>query len=221
MPRRNQERRYMIMNEYKNMPAFQSIIKQFGIIGAKGIMTDIQNIRYMIYIASYMMNNCQKISSVGNDYDKKCSKYLADILRQEDNLGVAVKLLHSTVKTDMDESIYEHRSAFYSIYPEYKTIDVLSLPIVICDNKHDIWKLISDMPYNKIKNPAAIIDILDRIFRHNNSEQARNVIKIYDLGDYEIVFTDNTEMKGFIKNFVSTCDTFQICGNKQINIGFF
>lgn len=221
MRTKNQERGCMNMNEYSNMPAFQSIIKQFGIIGAKGIITDIQNIRYMIYITSYMMNNCQKITGTDNGYDAKCTEYLTDILKQENNLGVAVKLLHSAVKTDMDESIYEHHSTFYGIYPKYKTIDVLSLPIVICDNKLSTWKLISNMPYNKIKNPAAITDILDKIFKHDNSKQARNTVKIYDLGDYEVIFTDAVEMKRFIKSFVSDCDTFQIYGNKQINISFF
>lgn len=184
-------------NEYESMPAFRALAKSKSVAFIGRCLSKIEDIRYMMYTASFLLNGCYGISEVNWTLDRKQHENFRVIagsvshLPEERRIPRIISKVHAEIKKELAKLLNERKGTLSERYGINADVGVRIDWDIIADSRY----------YNEIDNPSVVRDILDMLFP-DTLKTAKYMICIYDFGDYEISFGTREETDEFAKSFV-------------------
>lgn len=209
---------------YENMPPVEKILNCGGFAKMSSILETIENIRYMIYVASYFKNNCVPITDTNDRLDARYACLYDTQLK--DRL-----IAKSANNTDVDDFVahIQHiasvvESDCRKLFDKKKDLFVKNNPddTDFAKNNDEMYKLFTERTigweqlmhrvfYNEIENPI-IVDMLLSCLFDPISGSTDYMISVYDFGDYEILFNDEASMNEFVQQCIETAVVFKYNG---------
>lgn len=179
---------------YENMPNFEDIYNNVigSVEGMATLMRTVEDIRYMMFAISYIMNDCTEIYEVDSILDKTYAKHLPESDMTNTRFVEFINILHALAYHKCRDAIQKNIN---KLKPIFETSDVEEIYNKLITERD--WDKISNKFYNELENPAIVDKILDYIFDTKNSTKTTHAITMYDFHGRQIEFLGEKEMELF------------------------
>lgn len=206
---------------YENMPSVEKILNYGGFAKMSSILATIENMRYMIYVASYFKNNCVPITDANSILDARYAGLYDSQLRDRliaksanntdvDDFVANIQHIASVIESDCKRLFDRKKDQFVENNPDDADF---------AKNDNEMYKLFTERTiewnrlahrvfYNEIENPIVIDKLLSCLF-DPISDCAKYMISAYDFGNYEILFNDEASMNEFVQQCVEVATAFE------------
>lgn len=189
--------------EFKYLPGFYAVLSEYDKNGACEMMQKLERVKYLMYLMSYLKNDCEKIYRLDCTYDASVYNRMrgcVDLFRDDSgdfDYYIAVNYLYKLVYRDTYTGFVSYCNKSCSSTSAEETFQT----IVDGDNANFEWDNICHAKcYNEVDNPAIVQHILDGLFKKSCTSpmNMKAYISAYDFGNYQIGFPNELQRDVFI-----------------------
>lgn len=214
---------------YENYPRVQTVLDNGGFDALNELLTAIKDIRYIMHMASYLMNNCKPITKINASLDTKytiiwcrafqdsANKYVFAAERfttaVNEVLTELIENYHGLLaeKYDMLDTTHPELCASFSTLGDtnQNTDHTTTLPEIRNDLDEIAGACYAD-PARGVENPTVVDKMLTHLFENAyTSIEATHMATMFDFDDYTLLFTSEDAVNTFSENCPFCTETFE------------